>query len=837
MNGKEWLATRVTNERQLMETFINVQVTEAVGAGGSGVVWKSNRVRKYGKAMRLCRERLYVLSHMAGGLPVRGTEMITVQHINSANGEGRGVFVEDGILVIVLRYHKGIGASGKAKVIHRYLPREVGELLFYYLWMVIPFWRKLEGACAGGRVEESSAFIWEPVKEERWAGPRPVKRKRIERDKERENSIEGEDRGGGDVGEEEESNGLAGIFIREKWDTNRVRRAMQQASLEWLQVKIDIIMWRHGAKSIYRRYINDKAVIKTVVKGDSGEDSEDKAFDIQTGHGSKIGGAIYGRTTTESPFSTEAQRAALRRVSVEWHRWFLFKSALEAKPKKGSRAAEARKEAREEEFRRWRIMRMINIQEQLEALVRKGAEFRDVQQVAMEAIMGQKSPVVVIMGTGAGKSMLFMLPASCSGGVSVVIVPLVSLRGDIKTRCNKAGIKCVEWDSRKPNDWASIVLVTPESAVSSGFGNFINRQRAMGRLVQIVVDEYHVILDSKSGWRTRILGLRDLVKAETQLVYLTATMRPDEEGEFIRLMGLPAKEKCYWFHGVTTRKNVVYRVQIYNKDNEEEVVSRLVSEKKQEYPMPGQIIVYCGTVERTVRLATVLGCVCYHRTVRSRGEKSELVRQLTEGRQQVFTATNALGLGVDAATIRVVIHVGVVRKIRDYGQESGRAGRDGLASEAIILRGVGYDRAGNIKEGDLRSDMDSEMREFVTTSGCLRVVLDGAMDGRKDRVGCKFGEEKCDRCRAQNGLQELNSDSEGIDVDREIEMEETGEIWDREQNGREMDEEAREFEVEVSRRRVMGVKEMQLQSEEMMAVVGLEERLEEWVIGCQRCRA
>lgn len=121
---------------------------------------------------------------------------------------------------------------------------------------------------------------------------------------------------------------------------------------------------------------------------------------------------------------------------------------------------------------------------------------------------------------------------------------------------------------------------------------------------------------------------------------------------------------------------------------------------------------------------------------------------MTEGRQQVFTATNALGLGVDAPTIRAVIHVRVVRKIRDYAQESGRAGRDSNASEAIILRGVGYDRAGNIKEGNLRLDIDDEIREFITTSGCIRVVLDQVIDGRLDRVGCEFGEEKCDRCRA-----------------------------------------------------------------------------------------
>ena len=165
--------------------------------------------------------------------------------------------------------------------------------------------------------------------------------------------------------------------------------------------------------------------------------------------------------------------------------------------------------------------------------------------------MRQKSPVVVVMGMGAGKSMLFMLPASYSTGVTVVVVPLVSLRGNLMDRCDKTGIECVEWDSRKPHEWASIVLVTPESAVSEGFGNFINQQRAMGRLDRIVIDECHVVLDLTKGWRTRILGLWDLVKTETQLVYLTAIIRPRDEAEFIRLMGLPAKEKSYWFRGVT----------------------------------------------------------------------------------------------------------------------------------------------------------------------------------------------------------------------------------------------------------------------------------------------
>ena len=115
---------------------------------------------------------------------------------------------------------------------------------------------------------------------------------------------------------------------------------------------------------------------------------------------------------------------------------------------------------------------------------------------------------------------MFMLPAACAaaaGGLTVVVVPLVSLRGNIKDRCDELGIECVEWSGRRPHEWASVVLVTPEAAVGESFGHFINRQRAIGRLDRIVVDECHVVLDSGvgGGWRSRVLGLRGLVKAET----------------------------------------------------------------------------------------------------------------------------------------------------------------------------------------------------------------------------------------------------------------------------------------------------------------------------------
>lgn len=139
------------------------------------------------------------------------------------------------------------------------------------------------------------------------------------------------------------------------------------------------------------------------------------------------------------------------------------------------------------------------------------------------------------------------------------------------------------------------------------------------------------------------------------------------------------------FRAPTTRPNIAYYVQRYMVEEEEEQVRQLVEAKKAQYPMPGQIIVYYGTVKRTKSLEELLGCSVYYREVGDDTAKRRILNRLTSGHEQVFTATNALGLGIDRGSIRVVIHVGIPRRMRDFAQESGRGGRDRLTSESIIM--------------------------------------------------------------------------------------------------------------------------------------------------------
>jgi superfamily II DNA helicase RecQ len=138
---------------------------------------------------------------------------------------------------------------------------------------------------------------------------------------------------------------------------------------------------------------------------------------------------------------------------------------------------------REVQFRRFKQMCHVNIHGKLKELMGSKAEFRRLQEKSMHAIMTGQSPIVSIMSTGEGKSILFMLPAYCvNGGTTIVIIPLCSLQEDLERQCRESCIECVQWDSRRPHETASIVLVTPESAVTKTFSTYVNRLRSTYQL-------------------------------------------------------------------------------------------------------------------------------------------------------------------------------------------------------------------------------------------------------------------------------------------------------------------------------------------------------------------
>jgi superfamily II DNA helicase RecQ len=88
-----------------------------------------------------------------------------------------------------------------------------------------------------------------------------------------------------------------------------------------------------------------------------------------------------------------------------------------------------------------------------------------------------------------------------------VVVPLVALRQEFQERCTSLGISSTQWESHRPPDEASIVLVTPESAITSEFRTFLNRQVTLRRLDRIMIDECHLVLNTSNTFRTQLTQL------------------------------------------------------------------------------------------------------------------------------------------------------------------------------------------------------------------------------------------------------------------------------------------------------------------------------------------
>jgi len=135
----------------------------------------------------------------------------------------------------------------------------------------------------------------------------------------------------------------------------------------------------------------------------------------------------------------------------------------------------------------------------------------------------------------------------------------------------------------------------------------------------------------------------------------------------------------------TMRPNIQYSVIAY--DGEVETLQQVINGKLAQYPAKDRIIVYCYRIKDMHSYASEIRGAVFYSRVGEIEQKQEVIGMLTEGEERLFWSTSVLGEGIDASTIRVVIHVSSINKLDDFRQQSGRARRDSVtASESIVLR-------------------------------------------------------------------------------------------------------------------------------------------------------
>lgn len=296
---------------------------------------------------------------------------------------------------------------------------------------------------------------------------------------------------------------------------------------------------------------------------------------------------------------------------------------------------------------------------------------------------------IVVLPTGMGKSLCFLIPAHLCSGITIIIYPILALINDQFSKLSKAGINCVcirGGQTKKQRDaifknlgtTAKIVLTTPESLQNKTVISHLKRLRVS----LLVVDEAHVISRWGKGFRPSYLALGTIVRTlrPNQILAFTATASEQTISDIRKVL---FTTKPLVVRGDADRPNIIYRA--YPTICSEQALIHLVRTCRK------PAIVFCRTRGDTKRLCTVLCAeasaipVRYYHAGLSKDVREKLEDWFMKSHDGVLVATSAYGMGVDKSDIRTVIHHRLPDDIEEYLQESGRSGRDGNLSEAWVL--------------------------------------------------------------------------------------------------------------------------------------------------------
>ncbi|MEO8503261.1 MAG: DNA helicase RecQ [Acidobacteriota bacterium] len=317
--------------------------------------------------------------------------------------------------------------------------------------------------------------------------------------------------------------------------------------------------------------------------------------------------------------------------------------------------------------------------------------FRPLQREAMEAIQAGRDSVVVLP-TGGGKSLCFQAPSLVSEGLALVVSPLISLMKDQVDALRTSGVAAAALHSAlEPRERdrvlddlrqrrLKLLYTSPERLVGEN-GEILQRQVEAAGLRFVAIDEAHCISHWGHDFRPeyRLLGrLRERFPG-VSLHAFTATATPRVQRDIVTALGLRTPEVLV---GSFDRPNLIYRVwrrgTVYRQVLE--VVKRHANEAG---------IVYCISRREVEALAERLQSEG-HRALPYHAGLADEVRHKNQDafaneRVDVIVATVAFGMGIDRSNVRYVVHAGAPKSVEHYQQEAGRAGRDGLEADCILI--------------------------------------------------------------------------------------------------------------------------------------------------------
>jgi len=379
--------------------------------------------------------------------------------------------------------------------------------------------------------------------------------------------------------------------------------------------------------------------------------------------------------------------------------------------------------------------------------------FRGCQREIIDhLISGQDA--LVLMPTGAGKSLCYQIPALVRDGTGVVVSPLIALMQDQVDALRALGVRAGFLNSTQDIGARRLVedafvageldllYVAPERLCGEPALRLLER----GRISLFAIDEAHCVSQWGHDFRPDYLGLSVLRErfGEVPLIALTATATQATRTEIVSRLHLTQARQ---FVASFDRANIQYRI-VPKNDPRRQLLELLRTEHAGDSG-----IVYClarASVEQTAEVLAASGHVAlpYHAGLDARTRRENQARFLRED-GVIMVATIAFGMGIDKPDVRFVAHLDLPKSVEGYYQETGRAGRDGLRSTAWLSYGLQdvvqqrklIDSSGGDEAHRRRQSghLDA-MLALCETVGCRRVQLLGYFGEQSEPCG------NCDTC-------------------------------------------------------------------------------------------
>ena len=726
-------------------------------------------VKEYFNAILIFKKRLLLLIYLTSGLPLRGTELVTLRFLNSLKDQ-REIFLDIGsnLFIVNISYYKSQGNSERKAANIRYLPPRVSYLVLLYIVLVYPFTEFLNrGTLSNTRVLKAKSFI-----------------------------------------------PYLFYFNNRLLDSRDLSLGLNSLSKQVLGQKLGIQIYRQVIITIVREFMLEPLDSLSLLLENDKDKSLKELVALQSNHSSKVEDLNYGRQSStfkninsnlqfkyldfclrfftyfrvdsigslvesyknslEINNRNDRERSLneVNRLAVRFSRTDSLNKDLSAfNSKKHKRQASSINSSITPYPKRVRssdLLSLSNIGDTSlllnnilkEFLNNKAAEFRSLEQeLLVKSILLKVPYILAVLPTSIGKSLSYLLASSLSTSkYTIIILPLVGLKLDILRRAKEFNIPCSNYE--EDNFFTTLTLISMETILKTKFIALVQDLIDNGSLDRIILDECHLLL-SAACYRSVMFVFKEILALPTQFIFLSGTL-PLVFEDFIKndliLNDLSIiRSNC-------SRPNISYKASAYISNNNEkrlEEIALFISNfQSQEFlTKEDKILIFCPSETEVDLVSTYLNCSFFKASL-SKEDKEKTINNYHssfEDYYSILVSTSSLQEGFDYSFIRLVVYKDIAYSFLGFLQGSSRGGRDNRLSTSMFF----YDSTDNrlLNSSSILSDSNnllpsrSKILEddralvwnYLRESICRRRVINLYLNSELlDQ--CSNLDNKCDLC-------------------------------------------------------------------------------------------